>query len=145
MLNITLIKSVLLAALLSLTTVAGAQTDLVVKAQLYNGVSFVSGGIGDQQQAAIKDLADEFNVNLVFAAGESGKYLADIIVRIYNAQGNLVLDALSKGPLFYAGLPAGEYTINVSGFGEIYQENITVKPDDQTKVVFTWPDKPAIM
>ncbi|MEE4378660.1 MAG: carboxypeptidase-like regulatory domain-containing protein [Candidatus Competibacteraceae bacterium] len=125
----------------SFTTVQA--TELV--AQKYNEVAYISGGIGDQEQAALKAMANEFNLNLVFAVEEGGNYLSNVAVRVYDAQGYLTLDVLSNGPMFYASLPAGQYKVEVSGFGETYQQNVDVKESGQESVNFTWPRKKSIM
>ncbi|MEE4376594.1 MAG: carboxypeptidase-like regulatory domain-containing protein [Candidatus Competibacteraceae bacterium] len=133
----------LLAIISGLPFITAQAAELVAKK--YNEVAYVSGGIGDQEQAALKAMADEFNLNLVFAVEEGGNYLSDVAVRVYDAQGALALDVISDGPMLYANLPAGQYNVEVSGFGEIYQQNIEVSESGRESVNFTWPRKKAIM
>ena len=78
-----------------------------------------------------------FNLKLVFA-GSSGEYLADIQVRILDHQGNTVLQADSDGLWFYASLPPGTYTVQVSGSGKTLEQKIAVSSGKRREVVFRW-------
>lgn len=141
--NLSMLKIALLTLIVSFVFTAAQATEMVV--QKYNDVAYVSGGIGDQEQAAFKQMSDEFNLNLVFAVEEGGNYLSDVAVRVYDSQGNLTLDAISNGPMFYANLPAGQYKVEVSGFGESYEQTVEVSDSSQESLTFTWPRKKAIM
>jgi len=135
--NLSMMKIALITLLISFGLTTAHATKLAV--QRYNNIPYVSGGVGDQEQAAFKEMADDFNLNLVFAVKESGSYLSDVVVRIYDSQGNLTLDAMSTGPMFYTNLPPGQYKVEVSGFGESYEQAIQVGQSNQKPLIFTWP------
>ena len=56
-------------------------------------------------------------MRLMFALAGSGEYLADVTVKLVDAYGDTVLDAVSDGPLFYARVPPGRYRITVASAG----------------------------
>jgi len=105
--------------------------------QQYQGIPYVSGGVGDEGQQALKTMESRFNLKLVFAAS-SGEYLADIQVRILDQQGNVVLQANSEGPWFYASLPPGTYTVQARGFGKDQEHKLEVSSGKLTEVVLRW-------
>ena len=102
-----------------------------------NGISFVSGGIGDDQQNALKT-ATGFNLNLTLAR-QDGKYMGPSALRIENQQGDLLLETQTKGPLFLAKMPAGRYKIHATADGKSYVRDVNVPGTGQEKLVFTWP------
>src|SRR5688572_10076755 len=75
-----------------------------------DGVSFVSGGVGENSVAALRARESEFNLKLVFTLTE-GEYLADVGVKISDTAGKTVIEHVTDGPIFMARLPPGTYTV----------------------------------
>src|SRR5262245_64716920 len=65
--------------------------------QTYQGIPYLSGGIGEEEREMLRRLAHDYNVQLIFAAKE-GHYLSEVHVRIMDARDRTVLDAVSAGP-----------------------------------------------
>lgn len=105
----------------------------------YNDIDYVSGGIGDSEQQALQELASDFNLGLIFAVRESGNYVNDIGVQIQDSAGEVVLETTSKGPMLYADLEPGSYTVEASGYGETYSQNVDLQEGQQETLNFTWP------
>lgn len=131
----SLVSTLLILMLGSILTVAGAQEPVEVKQQ--DGISYVGGGVSDEEQQAIKGMADQFNLHLTFAV-EEGNYLSDVQVSILDQEGNTVLDTTSTGPLFYADLEPGTYTVRVNGFDQSFQETVQLEEGGQVAKVFHW-------
>lgn len=74
-------------------------------------VSFVSGGVGQEEVCQIKGMRNGYNLHLLFAEAPSSQFLADIPVRIVDHTGTAVLDTRAQGPYLYARLPPGSYRI----------------------------------
>lgn len=130
-----------IGAILSLTPAAFADDQslgngLVVRQA--GDVSYVSGGIGDAQQDALKSASDRFNLKLTMATHD-GKYIGKAKVRIADKQGNQLIDTASEGPLFLANLPAGSYHVEATAGGKSLERDVTVSADGQQQVVLTWP------
>lgn len=115
---------------------AAAAQDLP-EIQSQGEVSYVSGGVGEEERAWLDELSDRFNLKITMAQQE-GNYLSDIRVRIYNQQAELVLDAVSDGPWFFAELPAGAYTIDAEAAGRTIIKKVNVTATEQSEVVFAW-------
>jgi hypothetical protein len=93
--------------------------------QQQGNITFVSGGAGDEDRMALKQVENQYNLRLLFAA-RNGDYLANIAVTLTDARGNAVLDTISDGPIFYARVPPGRYRLTVSNQGQSQSRDITV-------------------
>jgi len=122
------------ALLLMLPRLAAAGTQV----EHQNGIAYVSGGVGSEERAALAALSREFDLKLTLALA-SGDYVGDAAVRVTDAAGKTVLDAPTDGPLFYAQLPPGTYTVTVSrNGGHELQRSARVGDGGQAHLVFTW-------
>ena len=115
---------------------ADATTELTSETE--NGITYLSGGIGEGQQQAMRDLHRDYNLRLVFAVKNSGAYLADIKVKIQDARGKQVLETVSPGPLFYVKLPQGKYRVMAKYHEKALTQSITVKKTSPKEVGFYW-------
>lgn len=84
-----------------------------LEVEVLGDVRYLSGGVGLEEREAMKALAKDFDLKLVFAMA-SGEYLSDIAVAIYDAQGESLLNTKSRGPWFFVKLPPGHYKITAA-------------------------------
>ena len=121
--------------LLSSTTGASAALEV-----MQNGpVSFVSGGVGEDERQEIQKLSPDYSLELLFATkGTPNEYLADIKVEIKDKNGKVVLDAISKGPFLLAKVPPGKYSISADNDGVVKRQTIQVAGAKPHRVVFVW-------
>jgi hypothetical protein len=100
-------------------------------------VTYVAGGIGEDELASIKASKADYNVHMLSAAS-SGAFVGDIQVNITNAAGEVVLD-VSGGPLIYVKLPQGKYTL-VATLGEQQKkQSITIgKNTRSVPITLSW-------
>jgi hypothetical protein len=138
--NASVRMSGLLLAAALLAPIAGvqAQYELVYE---YQGIAYATGGVGSDEREALQQLAGDYNLHLMFAA-TSGNFVADIGVRIVDSQGRSLLEAESDGPLLYARLPRGSYTVEVSGFGRTQRRQVSVDGGRPVRVNFFWRAPP---
>jgi hypothetical protein len=104
-------------------------------------IDYVTGGIGTKERDTL--LASESNYNLkVEAAYNSGHYLSDVTIRILDSKGNQILSAMTDGPLFYARLAPGTYTVEANFHDTIKKQTVTLAaPSGKPKrVVLVWPE-----
>jgi hypothetical protein len=105
----------------------------------YEGITYISGGVGVDELQKLQAMAKYYDLKLVFAA-KSGNYLADTHVVIKNMQGETVLDTVSDGPWFLAKLPVGQYTITAITAGRAENQKVVIKPAAHTVHYFYWDD-----
>ncbi len=118
--TMTLISMLMLALVVP---PALAQGSLQVQEQ--QGIRFLSGGIGLEEREALAAVQSDFNLKLTFALS-TGNFLSNIEVRIIDVQGAVVLEATSDGPIFLARMPAGNYTVQVTGMGQQQQQSVQI-------------------
>jgi hypothetical protein len=103
----------------------------------YHEIPYVSGGIGVEEREAVEAIGKEHNLKLSFAL-QNGNYLGDVNVVVKDNKGNSVLEAVSDGPLFFAKLPAGSYTIEATTREETLKRTAHISARGQTQVHFAW-------
>jgi hypothetical protein len=106
-------------------------------------IRYVSGGIGESERAELDALSSQFNLRLLFATEGSGEYLSSVQVNILDAHGGPVLTAKSKGPWFFAQLPPGDYSLEVTPTGlrgqdETQRKTFKVDGSGQSRLDFYW-------
>ncbi len=104
----------------------------------FGGVSYVTGGIGLDESAAIKAAEKDFALSLLFAQTKRGEYLSDVKVSIKDSAGKTVLEAVSEGPMLLAKLAAGVYKINADHEGTVLVKTVRVEPKGVTREAFIW-------
>jgi len=105
--------------------------------QSQGGVSFVSGGVGDEERQALQAMSKRFDLKLTMALTD-GTFISDVGVRILDAHGKAVLDTTSNGPLLYAQLAPGTYTVKCVLNGKQIERAVRIGTDTQQHLVFTW-------
>lgn len=78
-------------------------------------VSFVTGGVGDDEKAAIEESKADYNLHLTNASPD-GAFVGDVHVIIAKKTGNEMEPALNviAGPLLYVKLPQGTYVLEAT-------------------------------
>ncbi|MFA1594851.1 hypothetical protein, partial [Serratia nevei] len=76
-----------------------------------NGINYINGGVGQDEQNAMRALRADYNLLLTFATKQSGAFRSDVQLYIMDAKGTTLLSVPNTGPMFYAKLPAGTYRI----------------------------------
>ncbi len=110
--------------------------------QTQNGVTYISGGIGQEESSAFKQAKSQYPLALTFATTSEGSaaspYAADVQVVIRNAQDSSILNAKASGPYFLAKLAPGQYKLFATYKGETQSRDITIKDSGTTDIKFTW-------
>jgi hypothetical protein len=103
----------------------------------YQEIPYVSGGIGVEERETVEAIGKEHNLKLTFAL-QNGNYLGDVNVVVKDNKGSPVLEAVSDGPLFFAKLPAGSYTIEATTREKNLKHTARISARGQTQVHFVW-------
>jgi len=91
----------------------------------YQGIPYISGGVGGEERDLLQTQSREYNVKLTFAARE-GNYYAEIPIAIVDSQGRKVLEAVAEGPWLYTKLPPGTYNVIARADGKTHQQKVQV-------------------
>lgn len=98
--------------------------DTSLEVQDQNGVTFVTGGIGDDERAELEAAKKDFNLH-VTSATKNGHFVEYTMVKIVDAKGDSVIET-EAGPLLYAQLPAGRYSLVATNQEQQLKRNFTV-------------------
>lgn len=135
----TLWKTSLAAAVL----LAAAATQAAPLPPLHHQgpVAWTSGGIGADESRAMDHAAAGWPLALEFAVhdGHRADFLADVHVRVRDAQGRTVLHATAGGPFLLARLAPGRYTVDARFAGRDLQRTVLIEPGAHVRQVFEWP------
>lgn len=96
-------------------------------------VSYVTGGIGEDEKKAIEDAKADYNL-YVMSASTSGAFVGDAHVTIRRVDGKMldqVLDVVA-GPLLYVRLPAGNYVLEATLGTQTKRQPFTVSSKGRT-------------
>ncbi|MGB4063099.1 MAG: carboxypeptidase-like regulatory domain-containing protein [Azonexus sp.] len=115
-----------------------AQGDAFTLVEKHSGnVTYISGGIGDEERDEIRLRERDFNLKLLFSERD-GSYLGSVDVVVLNPKGEAVLEANSAGPFLLAQLPPGSYVIKVSMNGQQQQKKLSISEKRRYEGVFRW-------
>lgn len=103
-----------------------------------DGVTYISGGVGESGRAEINAVQDQYSLKLVFAY-TNGEFLAQVDVVISDAAGKTLVSADVDGPWLLVDLPAATYQVAATVNGETKTEQITVPANGLKTVNMLWP------
>jgi len=114
-------------AALVLAACLGTQAALAAPTpQQQNGIGYVNGGVGQEEQSAMRAQRADYNLLLTFATRQSGAYRSDVQLDITDAKGTSLLSVANAGPMFYAKLPAGTYRISAAAEGKTFKRSVKI-------------------
>lgn len=146
--NIRLSQSIFLVGLLLLgilnaafSNAYAAENNIRTSA---SGIQYMTGGIGEDEAIAMKKIAKQFSLNLMFSEGDEGGLITDVNVVILNTEGKTVFSIKGAKPLLYVNLPSGQYRVLAR-----YQQNkqgvmVQVNQGKNKRCILNWPLLEAI-
>lgn len=108
--------------------------------QQQNGITYLSGGIGEDESKAIQQQVKGYSLHMTFSAGPANEYTSDVNVVIQTTKGHEVLSLSQVGPIVYVKLPAGKYLIIGSRNGHEERQTVAIEGNASRNVVFHWKD-----
>lgn len=139
---VSLLAASLLAAGLMHGTAAWAQTDSALPAVKTSGnVEYLSGGIGLDESTAIKSVAGQWPLSLVFSvkSGARAEYASNVALVVRDAKGAVVLETSGSGPYLLAKLEPGTYELHATLAGKVLEQQVQVKARTSTRLELVWP------
>lgn len=112
-----------------------------------NGIAYINGGVGTDEQNAMQALKADYNLRLTFATKQTGAYRSDVQLDIADAKGGSVLSVPNTGPMFFAKLPPGIYRISAAAEGKTFKRSVKLGTGAK-EIVLHWendsPDDPGV-
>jgi hypothetical protein len=139
----TLVKAALALALAACL----APASFAAQPKEQNGVSYISGGVGTDEQNAMQALRADYNLRLIFATKQTGAYRSDVQLDIADTKGTTVLSVANTGPMFFAKLPPGTYRISAAAEGKTFRRTVRLGSGAK-EITLHWendsPDDPGV-
>jgi hypothetical protein len=116
---------------------AGSSTESQMQVKTDKGIPYVSGGFGVDERENLRAMSKSDNLELSFAL-QNKDYLGGAAIAIKDRNGKEILGAISDGPLFFAKLPEGIYTVDATAMGKTLEQTIHVPSKGQAQLYFAW-------
>lgn len=108
--------------------------------QTENGITYVCGGVGEEEASYMKQSKGDYDLMLTFTT-RTGEYLADVDVAIKDAKGKEVFNKKCDAPMLLVNLPrSGTYRVQAQAEDYSLRKTVKVKTKGPAKsVVMAWP------
>jgi hypothetical protein len=103
-----------------------------------HGVAYITGGVGQDEATAIRELASGYNMRATFTT-RSGEYLSGVNVQVLKVDGATVFAATSDGPYLFARLPQGHYRVIASVDGAQRSRDVYIPARGGVRFTLVWP------
>ena len=135
MMQSRLIPAALLAAFVALTTAPLSSAAPALEVKKSGDIQYVTGGVGDEEQQALKATAPkDFNLEVTVAVG-AGNYLSDVDLALVKS-GTEVLRTKTDGPVFLAKVPPGRYEVRATANGKTQSKSVDVGTTGRASATF---------
>ncbi len=135
------LAQILIAAVtLTVSSVSFAQAD-VPESKNYQGIQYITGGIGSEESEAMLELGKKWPLVLEFSQAHPQRplWVADVTVKIIDQKKKVVFDAMSDGPILLVDLAPGNYELQLSFEGKPLKRTVKIEENKPVKLSITWP------
>lgn len=103
------------------------------------GFAYMTGGIGEEERAVLKQHQKQFNLHLVFSIGDS-EAATNVDVRIFDMNNALIYRLLDASPRLNIRLPADSYSVVASRNGVKQSHHFTLEDNEAKQVILNWKE-----
>lgn len=130
-------RLILSAACLTFSSMVFAQ---VPDTQYSQGISYISGGVGEEESQAILTESKQWPLLLELSQLENGRgvWIFGAKIKILNAMNQVIFDAQADGPYILINLTAGQYQIEASYQGSIQKKSVLIQGSRLQKLAIFW-------
>ncbi len=131
-----------LLSFIGLTLLFSLMANLATAAEIKHsskGFAFMTGGIGEEETAALQQLQKQFNLHLIFSIG-GGEVATNVDVRIFDSNNQLIYRLLGASPRLNIQLPADNYSVVATLNGEKQSHHFTLEENEAKRVILNWKD-----
>ncbi len=121
---------------LSASISAGLAQTALPPAQQAGAITYITGGIGDEERDALEAVKSDYTLSIISAGAAQGAFSGDTHISI--SRKNEELLSVDAGPIFYAMLPPGRYRVTATSRDQIRSQTITIIAGKQASLHFSW-------
>ena len=132
-----LLKIILSAQLLLLGSFALAQ---IPDTKYSQGISYITGGVGQSEADAILAEAKEWPVMLELSQIKNGRgiWIAGVNIKAMNTKKQVMFDALADGPYMLINFVPGDYVLEADYQGVVQKRTLSIKASSSQKMSLFW-------
>lgn len=122
---------------LACSSVALAQ---IPETQHSDGVSYITGGVGEGETASILAEAKQWPLMLEMSQIENGRgvWIFGAKIKIVNSRKQIIFDAQADGPYMLVNLEPGDYQIQANYQDVEQKRSVSIKADSMQKISLFW-------
>ena len=104
------------------------------------GISYISGGVGEEESVAILAEAKQWPLLLELSQIENGRgvWIFGAQIKLINKQQKVIFNAQADGPYMLINLEPGDYSIEASYQGVEQKRTLNVKANASQKISVFW-------
>ncbi|QWD79111.1 carboxypeptidase regulatory-like domain-containing protein [Polynucleobacter sp. MWH-Spelu-300-X4] len=117
-----------------------AQAD-IPESQNYQGIQYITGGIGSEESDAIIELGKKWPLTLEFSQDHPQRslWVADVAVKITNEKQKVIFNVMSEGPILLINLEPGTYNMEFVFEKRPLKRKIKIEEGKPQKLPIAWP------
>jgi len=97
-----------------------------IKLQKQGEYSFITGGLSDEEQTYLQEQSPKYPIQLIFRNHSEITGVKDVVLRVKNVSGDLMVETKTTGPFLYLNPPAsGRFTFEA----DMGEETISMTKD----------------
>ena len=101
-------------------------------------IAFLSGGVGQEEREALKQMGREYPLKLMFS-NRKGEDLSDVTVKVLDQNDKTILTTVSNGPWLFINLPPGVYHLEASFRGNMKKiAEVNIEKEGQKVIFVQW-------
>lgn len=133
----TLFNIILSAYLVLIASLAIAQ---IPDTQYSQGISYITGGVGEGEAVAILTEAKQWPLLLEMSQIENGRgvWIFGATIKILNSSKQVIFNAQADGPYMLVNLVPGDYVIEAAYEGATQKRSFSIKSELTQKIALFW-------
>ena len=133
----TIFKYIFFCFFVGCGTLAIAQ---IPDTQYSDGVAYISGGVGEEESAALLAEAKQWPILLELSQIENGRgvWIFGAQIKVLDSLRKVIFDAQANGPYMLINLASGDYQVVGTYQGVEQKRALTVKPNSPQKMNLFW-------
>ena len=118
-----------------------ARADELSKPKKFEHTIYLSGGVTDEDAAAIKKRGPDFGLQLFLSADHKPVAPGEVTIKILNISGDTIINSVADGPLFFVKVDGGRYTLILDRGGDVKEKTFDLIGRRFGQVSFDWSEK----
>jgi hypothetical protein len=118
-----------------------ADADELSKPKKFEHTTYLTGGVTDEDAAAIKKRGPDYGLQLFLSADHKPTGPGEVKIKILNISKETIVDSVADGPLFFVKVDGGRYTLILERGGEVKEKTFDLIGRRFGQFTFDWSEK----